>query len=238
MTKKNNFSDKNKIKALQCCDRHCCLCGKQCATNIEIHHIQPVDKNGTKEFDNAIPLCFDCHAKVEMYNEKHPKGLKYRYEELKTRRNQIYDKYTSPYLPSIDFKIISDNSTNTNPSDNPSKNPKLSRFLITNTHQYLPCKVKTTFSVYHQKKLLHKFDKGVYGGQDCWHLNANSSANVPPNFLGLAKNKKIPKIIKQLQVQIEVIVIDKFGWEHKLLPVSWIWTPTSKGWYYEPFSVK
>jgi len=225
--RRKNFSNKVKLKALLCCDRHCCLCGKQCSTNIEIHHIIPVEKDGDNSFENAIPLCFDCHAKVEMYNEQHPKGIKYKKEELVPRRNQIYDKYTSPYLPNLHFHIIS-----TDKSD-----PKKSKFEIYNEHQYLSCYVRTVASVYHKKRLIHKFDSGVYGGKRLWHMNPESGASVPSHFISLPKNKKLPQKIESLQVQFEVTVIDKYGWEHKLLPVSWIYTPQS-GWYYEPFSVK
>lgn len=223
--RKENFLNKDKIKALHCCDRHCCLCGKQCSTNIEIHHIIPVEKGGTKEFDNAIPLCFDCHAKVEMYNDKHPKGIKYKTEELRFRRNQIYEKYTAPYLPNIHFDIIGLDKNDFNKVN----------FSIHNKHQYLSCQVLTKFSVYHNKRLIYAFEKGVYGGKTKWQLNPESGVTVPPNFL--PPKDKIPKKIKQLQVQVEVTVIDKFGWEHYLLPVSWIYTSNS-GWYYEPFPVK
>ena len=106
-----------------------------------------------------------------------------------------------------------------------------------NKHQYLSCKVKTIFSIYHSKKMIHKFDNGVYGGKILWHMNPEAGVTVPANFLKIPANKKLPKRIDELQVQVEVTIIDKFGWEHELLPVSWIYTP-SAGWYYEPFKVK
>ncbi|MEK6927102.1 MAG: HNH endonuclease [Nanoarchaeota archaeon] len=219
----NEFSDKDKIKALLCCDRHCCLCDKQCSTNMEIHHIEPRGEEESESFDNAMPLCFDCHAKIEAYNKNHPIGIKYRHEELKNRRNQIYDKYTSSLVPNINFEIKSEDV----------KIHNLARFFIYNLHQYLPCKVKTIFTVYHNQKLIHKHSKDMYGGATYWILNPNSGGNFPPNFL---PNIGLPDKIEHLQVQIEATIIDKLGWEHKLLPVSWIWTPESKGWYFHPFS--
>ena len=222
--KKNNFDNKTKIKCLLCCDRHCCLCDKQCSTNIEIHHIIPKSKREDNSFGNAIPLCFDCHAEVQSYNDKHPKGNKYQEEELRSRRNQIYDKHTSPFLPHIYFEIKSFDP----------KKPNMAKFNIYNVHQYLPCKVRTIFSVYHNKKLLKKFSEGFYGGKTLWSLNPNSGGNFPPNFLVLGN---MPKKIESLQVQIEASIIDKFGWEHALLPVSWSWGKSS-GWYFQPTSVK
>ena len=74
------------------CARHCVLCHKPCGTNIEIHHIIPVSKGETNDFDNLIPLCFDCHAKVGSYNREHPKGTKYGVKELKRIRDDFYSK--------------------------------------------------------------------------------------------------------------------------------------------------
>ena len=47
--KKGDFSDDVKLKCLLWSDRHCCLCGKQCGINIEIHHIIPKAKIKDKE---------------------------------------------------------------------------------------------------------------------------------------------------------------------------------------------
>ncbi len=220
MERKKDFSDETKLKALLCCDRHCCLCGKQCSTDIEIHHIERDDNNFP---ENAIPLCFDCHAKVHMYNDRQPIGLKYRKRELIERRKQIYDRYTAPYTPNIFFNI----EGGSDKSDF-----KDSKFLIQNKHQYLYCKVRTLFKVYHKGKLIHK-GSGIFGGETPWHMNPDSIATVRSNFIP----SNLPKTITDLKVQIGVIIIDKFGWEHELLPVCWIYTPSS-GWYYSPHTVK
>jgi hypothetical protein len=64
------------------CARHCCFCGKACTTNIVIHHIDGDPSNNN--FDNLIPVCFDCHGELERYNPEHPLGTKYRHLEIKT----------------------------------------------------------------------------------------------------------------------------------------------------------
>jgi len=88
-----DFSEPDKIKILLWCDRHCCLCRKQCGTNIVIHHIEQRGKKSSN-IDNAIPLCLECHGKIKSYNPEHSVGTKYRIQEIKARRNQIYDRYT------------------------------------------------------------------------------------------------------------------------------------------------
>lgn len=76
-------------EALVGCGRHCCLCHKFCGQKMELHHII---QGGGDTFDNCLPLCFDCHAEVKAYNDKHPKGKKYTEDELKVHRNNWYQK--------------------------------------------------------------------------------------------------------------------------------------------------
>ena len=78
--------------ALVACGRHCCLCHRFCGLKIEIHHIKPKASGGPDTFDNAIPLCFDCHADMRTYDAKHPKGTKYSEPELRRSRDIWYEK--------------------------------------------------------------------------------------------------------------------------------------------------
>lgn len=72
------------------CMRHCCLCRKQCGVNIEAAHIEDEASGGTNDEDNCIPLCFDCHQEIGAYRDSHPKGNKFRPQELKKRRDAVY----------------------------------------------------------------------------------------------------------------------------------------------------
>jgi hypothetical protein len=84
------FSSGVRLEALIKCQRRCCLCGERKHTKIECHHILPEADGGGNEFENCIPLCFDCHGEVMAYNPRHPKGTKYTSEELTRRRNDFY----------------------------------------------------------------------------------------------------------------------------------------------------
>ena len=88
---RTKIPEKTITEILLKCARHCVLCGKNCGTNIEIHHIVPIKEGGTNDFDNLIPLCFDCHANVAHYNSAHPKGRKYEINELKIIPNHFYE---------------------------------------------------------------------------------------------------------------------------------------------------
>jgi len=84
------FSPETKTQMFIHCGRFCCLCLKQCGTNIEAAHIIDEATGGSNEEDNGIPLCFDCHQEIGAYNDLHPKGNKFRSEELRSRRDRVY----------------------------------------------------------------------------------------------------------------------------------------------------
>lgn len=55
---------------------------------MEIDHIDPRGDGGGDEIENALPVCFECHAEIHCYDNKHPRGRKYRSEELRAHREQ------------------------------------------------------------------------------------------------------------------------------------------------------
>lgn len=79
-----------KDQALASCGRRCCICHKFCGSNMELHHIQAEADEGASTLANCIPLCFDCHAEVGHYNVRHPKGTKYRANELRIHRDEWF----------------------------------------------------------------------------------------------------------------------------------------------------
>jgi hypothetical protein len=90
---------------LVACHRHCCVCHKPCGTKIEVHHIVQRAEGGDDSADNAIALCFDCHAEVAAYNPKHPKGRRFTAEELRRHRDQwiqVAGRPPWPVAPRLD----------------------------------------------------------------------------------------------------------------------------------------
>ncbi len=55
---------------------------------MELDHIVPGADGGPDTIENAIPLCFDCHAEVHAYNPKHPRGRRFTPEELRAHKEQ------------------------------------------------------------------------------------------------------------------------------------------------------
>lgn len=90
-----SFSQRVAERALVASGRHCVLCNQYRGTKIELHHIVPRARGGDDEFDNCIPLCFDCHADVEHYNPNHPRGRRFTATELRAHRDAWYERHAA-----------------------------------------------------------------------------------------------------------------------------------------------
>ena len=90
------FSRDVKEQLLVKCHRHCCICHESSGNKMEVHHIIPEEQDGENTEENGIPLCFKCHAEVEAYNSKHPKGNKFTPSELKKHKKQWFDICKNP----------------------------------------------------------------------------------------------------------------------------------------------
>jgi HNH endonuclease len=73
---------------LAACHRRCCVCHRYCGVKIELHHIDPSGSGGGDNIENAIPVCFECHAEIQLYNDSHPRGRKFHPEELRVHKQQ------------------------------------------------------------------------------------------------------------------------------------------------------
>lgn len=109
-----------KEKAYVASARRCCVCKKFKGRNIEVHHIIQKADGGEDTYENAIPLCFDCHAEAGHYNPRHPKGAKYSLSELRAHRDYWYQvvadgkihvesvQFTHQYYLTNSFDIVSE----------------------------------------------------------------------------------------------------------------------------------
>jgi hypothetical protein len=215
--RENEFREDDKIKVLLWCDRHCCLCGKPTGVGIEIAHLD----TQRSDIDNAIPLCFDCHAAIGLYNPDHPLGLKHRIKELKARRNQIYEQYTRHLVPPVRFAMTQENRVL----------PDVG-FHITNLGNSYPIQARVEINIVQGVRSFgHPGTRGHYDGTYIWNLN--------PGF-GVAGYFKVPQetLLDQtqpLRARIDVTLIDIYERSHRLLPVGYILDLQSEcEWYFEP----
>ena len=93
------FPAKVSKEVLKACGRCCSICHRFCGKKIEIHHIIQKSDGGPDTFENAIPLCYNCHADMGKTDPHHPKGRNYTESELKYLRDLTYDLVKSGKLP-------------------------------------------------------------------------------------------------------------------------------------------
>lgn len=82
------FSREDVAALLVRCHRRCCICHRFCGVKMETDHIQPAGDGGTDDITNAIPVCFECHAEIHAYNNRHPRGRKFTASELRGHKEQ------------------------------------------------------------------------------------------------------------------------------------------------------
>jgi len=229
MSREYDFSEADKNKCLLWCARHCCLCGKECGVNIEVAHIPGEEESS--DIDSAIPLCFDCHAKIGQYSTAHPKGTRYRKEELKPRRDQIYEQYTRHLVPPILASILL----------HPYGLPRVG-FRLANLGDFPWAKARVEATVrLGSKKLSVTGDKhGYYSGEVPWHLNPKTA--IDGNF-GVPIECVTSTDI--LRVEINIKIFDIYERPHRLLPFCYTYVRESKDqrgnlippyWFLEPTS--
>jgi hypothetical protein len=201
------------IKLLLWCNRHCCVCAKQCGVGIEIAHIDPK----SLDIDDAIPVCFDCHAEIGHYNKNHPRGRKYTSKELKARRNQIYDAHTSHLVPPVEYRLSQANQVL----------PEIG-FAFANWGDTYPIRAKVCIS-FVRGKASFGVTSGHYDGQFQWNFNPRQKFNghfTVPTAVQVDMN--------DLRVRIDVTLIDIYDRSHPLLPVGYILKEPALDWYFEP----
>lgn len=87
--------------------RCCCVCHKGPGIELEVHHIKQEADGGKNTLDNAIALCFDCHAAAGHYNNHHPRGTKYSPSELRSHRDKWWDWYSKNSNAPLPNEVIS-----------------------------------------------------------------------------------------------------------------------------------
>jgi hypothetical protein len=230
MPRPPRFREEDKIKMLLWCARYCCLCGKNAGPDIEIAHI---DNKAGNNIDNGIPLCYDCHAKIGHYTREHPRGNKYKPEELKARREQVYEEHTRHLVPPLHFFL-----TQTRANGIQHQIPFIG-FHLQHLGDSLPVNVRVEAKV-----LIGEEDLGIVNDASGYYTGA-VKWNINPRILfwgGFSIDNALFERAERedLKVEVRITVIDQFGREHKLLPQCWKWVRARDGavpfWNLEPRS--
>jgi hypothetical protein len=204
-------------KLLLWCDRHCCLCKKACDVFIEVHHIDPGGGDGE---DNALPLCFDCHGKVSHYDNKQPIGTKFKSDELKRRREQVYDEFTRRFVPALHYKVHQSGRSL----------PDVG-FSLTHLGDAPPVHVLVKLDTYVNGTLSIDTSLGGlrYRGGMKWNLNPKE---------GVAGHFSVCKEACQdgtdVRVGVNITVYDCYERPHRQLPVTYVYERKDNKWWLDP----
>lgn len=96
------FSPEVKKDALLRSARHCCVCRLPKVRNLEVHHIVPEADGGPQTIENAVVLCFDCHADAGHYNIRQPRGNKFHPGELRRSRDKWLEMVEENSLATVE----------------------------------------------------------------------------------------------------------------------------------------
>jgi hypothetical protein len=213
------FSSDLREKLLLWCDRRCCLCKRPCDVFIEVHHIEAESDGGSNEEDNAVPLCFDCHAKVSHYDHTQPMGTKFKKEELKKRREQVYDEYTRHLVPALRYEVHSDGRV-----------LPMVGFSIRHLGSAPPVQAVVKLDTFVNGVLAPDQEEyGLYRGRYRWNLNPME---------GVAGQFHVPQEAMReeahVRVGVYITVYDVYDRPHKLLPVTYGLMPERTSWFLDP----
>jgi hypothetical protein len=218
------FKESDKVKMLLWSNRHCCICRETCGDEIEIAHIDP---KGGNDIDNGIPVCYKHHHEIGSYNDKHPRGNKYRIKELKKIRDQTYDEYTKHLIPKqVSFEITQ--VVRKNPLFPLRRFPNVG-FNIT-VGDSPPVRAKVEVKIILGKRVRKLEDKtGYYSGETIWNIHSNHT------FFG---NFSVPSYCvnseKDLRLEVRVTLIDQLERSHILPPLCWKYVRAQNYWFLEP----
>ena len=228
---KPKFPPAVRLKCLLWCARHCCLCGKNCGLDIELHHLdESLPLPDLNKIDNAIPVCYYCHADLERSKSGSPRGSKYVIAELKARREQIYEEHTRHLVPVLNYGPV--NGTNV-------RFPKVP-FHINNTNGGLCVQVSCTVEILVNGKF-YGTPVRHYSGKKLWACNpglivTGNFSLVDPRLLVLNAKYKGPApdapSAKDVRIRAHMTIIDAYGRGHDRLPVEWYYRGGS--WVFDP----
>jgi hypothetical protein len=219
-SKDKDFDEEDRRKILLWCARHCCLCGKDRGVDIEVAHIP--GEEDSDELESAIPVCYDCHAKIGRYDDAHPLGTKFKPKELRDRRDQVYEQYTRHLVSSIVPSFWGYEGGL----------PKVG-FTLTNSGQFPPVKAKVKLRVFLGDKELGGISDqhGYYSGETEWHLNPLTKI-----FGNFSVPQECATSKETLRIQIHLTAIDVYHRSHEYLPCCWQYQRWNNSWFLEPTS--
>lgn len=214
--------------------RHCCWCGQQRGLDIELDHIDPkLELPYLNQIDNAIPVCYDCHGKLEFSRAGSPRGSKFSILEIKERRDQIYEEKTRHLVPVLAYGPLNDANL---------KFPQV-RFYMKNNDGGLCVRARCVVEIFVSRKLFGTPTRH-YAGDHSWACNPGLAAigwfdlsdpsrlRRNPRYRGVHPSKAEGR---DLRLRVHLTITDALQREHNRLPVEWYYDWKERTWVYDPW---
>jgi hypothetical protein len=228
---RKDFKSAEKVERLIWCDRHCCLCEKKCGLDIELAHI---DRNDDNRIENAIPVCYDCHAKMGMYNALHPRGTKLKPAEIRALRDQVYERYTSKYVAPIHYVITQElEPLSGRPPADPSRQFPDVSLSVLNLSEHLGARLLVELVGYlNGRRTSLMLPDPLYTGRKRWNLNPR---RVMHGHFQI-RNRRLVNLRTndRFEVRMRMVQGDPVGRDHVLLEDGYVYNQKTGYWYFEP----
>ena len=85
----------------------CCNCGKECGSEIEYHHVVPLERGGNDIVSNLAPLCFECHTLCHFpFERKKPERTGRKRKEYDSDlMDSVFSRYVNKELSEKDARV-------------------------------------------------------------------------------------------------------------------------------------
>jgi hypothetical protein len=144
---------------------------------------------------------------MEHYNYMHRRGKKYSREEVRARRNQVYDEHTSHLVPLVSYRLMQERNTL----------PDVG-FHIQHLAGRYPVKAHVTIRLAQGSAPPSMIPSAHYDGKHAWNLNPGCGFG---GHFALPPEIRIDRS-ERIRARIDVTLVDIYDRAHPLLPVGYI----------------
>jgi hypothetical protein len=155
-----------------------------------------------------MPLCFECHAKVSHYDNAQPLGTKFKPEELKKRREQVYEEYTRHLVPALSYKVWQ------GPRQLPDVGFIVHHIGVAPSVQLLVTLDQYIDGISRDNLIVDP----IYRGKLRWNLNPSEGVNGHFSVADDACRDGA-----DVRVEVNIVIYDVYDRPHRLFPVTYVY---------------
>lgn len=181
------FSEKIKLEVKEKAAFRCCRCHNN--IGVDVHHIIPKKDGGTNDFENAAPLCQNCHDQF-CDNPSKRKNIRQMRDWWYKKVKEIYSKQDLNQFSEINLKLeqIQDGQYDQQKGINELKE-MLTNILVKTIDGISPSTASSTASSIVNSAMAVKIGPGVYSNFFCPNCNTHIGLLVGTDVCPNCKTK-------------------------------------------------